>query len=86
MAIVVESKLHTTRPLESDAPQYFRLILLIECVTSVNEDESPVLLLGVMRPQETHRVNAPLYSRLHHSAQLICPTGLLYLLSRYLDH
>ena len=50
--ISVEGKLRTTRLIKSDSPQNCHLILLIECVSRTNEDETPVLLLGMMLKQE----------------------------------
>ena len=73
MAILVESKLRATRPLRAYGPHHFCRILLTERITSVNEEESPILLLVVLHPQEMNCVNSPLYSHLHSPYSLSVP-------------
>ena len=86
MVIAVESELHVAVPLESDGPQRFRPIILIERVASINEEESQFLILGGLIPLETHHVNSPLYTRLHNPAQFLRPIILLHLLSGHLGY
>ena len=84
--ISVEIKLRSTSPFKSDGPHHCRPILLIKRITSTNEEESPILLLCVLHPQETHRVNSLLYSRLHPPTQWLYPTILLRPLYRQLKN
>ena len=60
MEIAVESEMLAIRTLKSDGPQNSCLVILIECILCVNKEEFPVLLLGMLFPQEVHQVNAPL--------------------------
>ena len=81
VAIAVEIEPRVTKPLESDGQNHFRLILLIECVLRFNEEESPVLLLVMILPQEAHCMDAPLNTCLRPSANLVHTTRVLCLLS-----
>ena len=80
VAISVESELRTTGPLKLDGPHHFRPILLIERILRINEEEYPVLLLGMLLLPEAHNMDASLNPFLHPFTQLICPTRLLILL------
>ena len=73
--------MRTTGTLKLEIPQHCRLIILIERFSCVNEEESPVLLLGILLPKEAHRVDYPLDACINPSEKLICrarPICLLY--------
>ena len=59
VAIAVESELCATGPLKLGSPHNRRLILIIKRALCVNEEESPVLILGMLLPQEVHHMDAP---------------------------
>ena len=60
VALAVKFKLRTTRSLVAHLPQHGGAVIIIKHIACVNEEEPPVLLLGVLLPQEPHRVNTPL--------------------------
>ena len=58
MVIAVKGKLRATGAFKLDDPHLCRPILLLKRVTCINEDENPVLIMGILLPQEEHRVYA----------------------------
>ena len=66
-------------PLVLDVPLHGHPILLIEYITGVNEGEHPVLLLGLLLPQEAHFVDVSLNNDLDPHTQMFCSTGFLCL-------
>jgi hypothetical protein len=75
--LAVEYKPGPGRPLVSDRPQHFDLILLIECVGRIDEQESPIFLLLVQIPEGLHRIYAALYACFKASTELVNAAGLL---------
>ena len=61
----------------SHFPQHSGAVLLIERIVRVNEEKLPVLLLGILMPQEPHQVNKSLNPGFQPPTELLRPTGLL---------
>ena len=59
VVVAVESEPHTTGPLMPHHPQHLCMVFLIESIARVNEEEPPVLLLGVLLPQKPQYVDPP---------------------------
>ena len=53
------------------------MVILIECIMRVNEGENPILLLGVLLPQEPRRMYPPLNPRLQATTEQFRTAGLL---------
>ena len=64
MAVAVKFQPRTTGPLVAHRPQHGCAILLIERVLRINEEKPSVLLMGMLLPQDPHRVNPPFDTRL----------------------
>ena len=79
--VAVKGKLCNTGPLIPNRPNHCCPIIPIEFVPCINQEETPVLLLGVLYPQETHSMYHILYPCLHATGQLLCPPGGLGLLT-----
>ena len=62
VVVSVECEPRTTGPHKLHCPQHGCAVLLIERITRANEEEPPILVLGVLLPQEPHRVDTPLIS------------------------
>ena len=62
--LAVEYKPRTNGPLMPHLPHHGCAVLLIERIARVNEEEPPVLLLGVLLPQKPHCVDTLLNTRL----------------------
>ena len=60
--------------------------LLIESIESINKEEPPVLLLGILLPQEPHHVDPPFNPCLQAAAELLRPAGFLGLHPRHHHH
>ena len=58
MVIAVKGKLRATGACKLDDPHLCHPILLLKRVTCINEDENLVLIMGILLPQEEHRVYA----------------------------
>ena len=84
MTVAVRGKLSTTGPLMSESPNHLCLVLLIECVPRINEEEPPVLLMGVLLLQQSHCMYPILYPFLHAIGYLFCTVSGLSLLPRHL--
>ena len=80
VVVSVKGQMYATGPLISYRPHNFRTISLIEHVSRVNEEEAPVLLLGVLLLQEEHHMYADLNTGLHPPRQFVSSTRLLSLL------
>ena len=73
----VKCKPQTTGTLMAHLPQCVCVIILIEHIVHINYDKTAVLLLGMLLPQETHRVDPPLNPGFQPPAELLRPAGLL---------
>ena len=65
VTIPVEDEMNATRPLELDAPHHCRPITLIGKVMRLNEEEKPVIFLGMLLPQDAHCLYTTFDARLH---------------------
>ena len=79
VAVSLRSKPCATRPLILDGPQHGCPILLIECISRVNDKEAPVLLLDVLLPHKVNCMGATLNTSLHLPTQLVSATCFLCL-------
>ena len=77
VAVSVEYKPRNTGPPVAHRPQIGCEVLLIERIARVNEKETPVLLLGILLPQQPHNVDPPYNLRFQSTAELLHYTGLL---------
>ena len=57
-------------------PQHGCAVLLVERIARINEEKPPVLLLGVLLPQNLHRVDLPFEPCIQATAELLCPSGV----------
>ena len=78
VAVTVEGKLCTTGPLMTDFPHHGGPVLLIECVSCVNDKKLQVLLLWMMFPEQLHNMYPPLYTHLKDDTELFYSAGLLW--------
>ena len=67
-------------------PQHGCAVILIECITHVNEEEPLVLLLGMLLSQKPHRVDPPFNPRLQATADMLSLAGLLGLCLHHHQH
>ena len=77
MLVTVEGELFATGPLIRDCLRHGGIFLLIDCVTRVNEEKSPVFLLLMILPEHLHNMYLTLYLRFDSPAYLIHPIGLI---------
>ena len=83
VTVAVKGKPRATGTLVPDIPKYFCPVLLIECVPRINDEEPPVLFLGVLLTQQYHGVYPGIQSCPHDAGQLFCPSGGLSLFPRH---
>ena len=80
--MTVEVKLCTTGTLIPVGPNHGPLVLLVECAPHINKDKPPVLLLGMLGPEEAYHVYPTLNTCFHPSHQIFSSTHRLFLLNR----
>ena len=81
VVVSVNGKPHATAPLVSNDLDHSRPIILVNHNVRVNEEEYPILLLGILLSQEAHLVYSAFVLRLHPGTHIIRPAGLLCLWS-----
>ena len=82
VAISVKSKLYSTGPLITEFPHRGCTVILIEFIECINEEEPPVLLLGILFLQHYHGVYTTLYTSFCTFVDLVCPTNIIGLCAR----
>ena len=60
MTITFKGKLRASGPLNPDIPKNLCPVRLVEGIPHINEEEPPVLLLGIMCPYEGYIIDTTL--------------------------
>ena len=83
MAALVKCDTFTTGGLVLDFQHHESMILIVELIVCINEEETPVLIMGMLFPQKTHVVYAYPNPRMQPPAQMLDFTNLLRLWPRH---
>jgi hypothetical protein len=82
MTVAIECKRCTRGPLVSDGPEHGRPIQLIESISCINEQKSPLFFFFVLPPQLVDGADAIIDASFEASAELIDATLLFGIAAR----